>query len=94
MTKAEADVRVILRVRAFDAAIFDMDGVVTQTATVHATAWKRMFDEYLATRAERGDGSFEPFDIDGDGCGGARPRGSRREAMSTMVHDDRSPLRG
>lgn len=33
--------------RDFDAAIFDMDGVITQTAAVHARAWKGMFDEYL-----------------------------------------------
>jgi beta-phosphoglucomutase family hydrolase len=37
--------------RAFDAVIFDMDGVVTRTATVHALAWKRMFDEFLRARA-------------------------------------------
>ena len=44
--------------RAFDAAIFDMDGVVTDTAAVHSAAWKRMFDEYLGRReSERG----EPF---------------------------------
>ena len=51
----------------FQAAIFDMDGVITQTAAVHAKAWKRMFDEYLERRAKaRGDGGFEPFDIDDD----------------------------
>lgn len=38
--------------RAFDAAIFDMDGVLTETAAVHSTAWKRMFDEYLRRRAQ------------------------------------------
>ena len=37
----------------FDAAIFDMDGVLTQTAAVHSLAWKRMFDEYLRSRAAR-----------------------------------------
>jgi beta-phosphoglucomutase family hydrolase len=42
----------------FDAAVFDMDGVVTKTATVHALAWKRMFDEYLRYRAET---YCEPF---------------------------------
>jgi beta-phosphoglucomutase family hydrolase len=31
----------------FDAAIFDMDGVITKTAVVHSSAWKQMFDEYL-----------------------------------------------
>lgn len=44
--------------RAFDAVIFDMDGVITETAAVHSLAWKRMFDEYLRRR-ERAHG--EPF---------------------------------
>ncbi len=56
----------ILSARELDAAIFDMDGVVTQTATVHAAAWKRLFDEYLAVRAERGEAPVEPFAIDVD----------------------------
>ena len=34
----------------FDAVIFDMDGVITKTAQVHSTAWKKMFDEYLHHR--------------------------------------------
>ena len=38
----------------YDAVIFDLDGVVTQTAAVHAAAWKRLFDAYLAERAARG----------------------------------------
>lgn len=47
----------------FDAVIFDLDGVVTQTARVHAQAWKRMFDRYLQQRAEREDEDFRPFDV-------------------------------
>jgi beta-phosphoglucomutase family hydrolase len=44
------------------ACLFDLDGVLTQTATVHAAAWKQTFDEYLRDRAaERGD-QFVPFD--------------------------------
>jgi alpha,alpha-trehalase len=66
MMKARATQQVILNVRDFDAAIFDMDGVVTQTATVHAAAWKRLFDEYLAVRAKREQAPVEPFDIDVD----------------------------
>lgn len=51
---------------AYDAVIFDLDGVITQTAKTHATAWKATFDEYLKRRAvERGE-LFEPFDIDRD----------------------------
>jgi alpha,alpha-trehalase len=43
------------------AVIFDMDGVVTDTASVHAAAWKQLFDEFLLERAGEG-GTFEPFD--------------------------------
>lgn len=49
-----------------DAAIFDLDGVVTRTAGVHAAAWKRLFDAYLARRAERHGESFAPFDAQED----------------------------
>lgn len=44
------------------ACLFDLDGVLTQTAKVHAAAWKEMFDEYLRDRAERTGEPFEPFD--------------------------------
>jgi alpha,alpha-trehalase len=43
-----------------------MDGVVTDTASAHAAAWKRLFDEYLRRRAQRSGGEFTAFDIDGD----------------------------
>jgi len=42
----------------FDAAIFDMDGVVTKTAAVHSLAWKRTFDQFLQVRAAT---HLEPF---------------------------------
>jgi beta-phosphoglucomutase family hydrolase len=42
--------------------LFDLDGVLTQTAKVHAAAWKQMFDEYLKGRAERTGEEFVPFD--------------------------------
>jgi beta-phosphoglucomutase family hydrolase len=48
----------------FDAAIFDMDGVITDTAKTHAAAWKSMFDAFLKTRADRLDTYFEPFTHD------------------------------
>lgn len=44
---------------AATACLFDMDGVLTRTATVHAAAWKQMFDEFLR---ERDGESFTPFD--------------------------------
>jgi len=50
----------------FEAVIFDMDGVVTQTALVHAAAWKRLFDDYLSDRAWRTCTPFVPFDTEAD----------------------------
>jgi beta-phosphoglucomutase family hydrolase len=44
------------------ACLFDLDGVLTQTAKVHAVAWKQMFDEYLRQRAEKRSEQFVPFD--------------------------------
>jgi trehalose-phosphatase len=46
---------------AFDAAIFDLDGVVTRTARVHAATWKRLFDEYLRERTARTGEPFREF---------------------------------
>ena len=48
------------------ACLFDVDGVLTDTASVHRTAWKAMFDSYLQERAERTGEPFVPFDIDAD----------------------------
>jgi beta-phosphoglucomutase family hydrolase len=48
------------------ACLFDMDGVVTKTAVVHAAAWKQMFDDYLRKRARRTDEAFVPFDPIGE----------------------------
>jgi beta-phosphoglucomutase family hydrolase len=43
------------------ACLFDLDGVITQTAKLHSAAWKQMFDEFLRERAERTGGQFEEF---------------------------------
>jgi beta-phosphoglucomutase family hydrolase len=48
------------------ACLFDLDGVLTDTASVHAAAWKQMFDEYLRARAEREGTPFRPFDVKSD----------------------------
>jgi beta-phosphoglucomutase family hydrolase len=42
--------------------LFDLDGVLTETAKVHAAAWKEMFDGYLRERAQRSGQPFVPFD--------------------------------
>jgi beta-phosphoglucomutase family hydrolase len=49
-----------------DAVVFDMDGVVTDTATVHATAWKKLFDAYLKQVAMATGVDFVPFDEKAD----------------------------
>ncbi len=43
------------------AVIFDLDGVITKTATVHSHAWKKMFDNYLRERAEKSGEAFKEF---------------------------------
>jgi beta-phosphoglucomutase family hydrolase len=42
--------------------LFDLDGVLTQTAKVHDAAWKQMFDEFLRARASQSGQPFTPFD--------------------------------
>lgn len=53
---------VTLSASDYDAVIFDMDGVVTQTAGVHKEAWKRLFDAFR----EQSGGTWKPFDPDTD----------------------------
>lgn len=48
------------------ALLFDMDGVLTETAKVHAAAWKETFDAVLRERAERDGTPFVPFDVTTD----------------------------
>jgi beta-phosphoglucomutase family hydrolase len=57
---------VTLSPRDYDAFLFDMDGVLTRTASVHAAAWKKLFDEFLQQRAAATGEAFVPFDIDAD----------------------------
>ncbi len=48
----------------YDAFVFDLDGVVTQTARIHAEAWKELFDAFLEKQSP--DGTFQPFRQDWD----------------------------
>lgn len=50
----------------FDAALFDLDGVITATAKVHAACWKQAFDRFLKQRAEKMGEPFQPFDLEND----------------------------
>jgi beta-phosphoglucomutase-like phosphatase (HAD superfamily) len=57
------------------ACLFDLDGVITQTAKLHAAAWKQMFDDFLPERAERAGEAFEEFTpTDYDRYGRRAPR--------------------
>src|SRR5712671_791524 len=46
-----------------DAVLLDLDGVITDTASIHAACWKQMFDEYFQARATRRGEAFRPFEI-------------------------------
>ena len=47
---------------SISACLFDLDGVLTQTAKVHAEAWKQMFDAFLKEHANKTHSHFHPFD--------------------------------
>jgi beta-phosphoglucomutase family hydrolase len=54
--------RVITRDR-YDAVLLDLDGVITDTANLHAASWKQMFDAYLQQRAAARGEPFRPFEV-------------------------------
>jgi beta-phosphoglucomutase family hydrolase len=47
----------------YQAVLLDMDGVITDTASIHATCWKMMFDEFLQTWSTRNAEPFRAFDV-------------------------------
>jgi beta-phosphoglucomutase family hydrolase len=49
--------------RCYQAILFDMDGVITDTASIHAACWETMFDEFLQRRAKKHGHAFHPFDV-------------------------------
>ena len=56
----------VLSAERFDAVLFDKDGVLTETATLHAEAWKATFDDFLRLRAETSGEQVERFDVEDD----------------------------
>jgi len=50
----------------FDAVIFDLDGVITDTASMHSAAWKQMFDSFLRRYAKENDLVFREFNHESD----------------------------
>ncbi len=75
--------------KTISACLFDLDGVLTETAVLHAAAWKQAFDELLARRAGP-DGQFVPFDAvaDYDNFVDGKPRldGTRAFLESRGIH--------
>lgn len=63
---AESEDAVLGLPEQITACLFDLDGVLTDTASVHKKAWKTMFDDYLQRRADGGGEAFVPFDIRAD----------------------------
>ena len=69
------------------ACLFDLDGVLTQTAKVHAAAWKQMFDDYLRERGEeRPFNAHDDYDTYVDGK--PRDAGVRDFLASRGIHVD------
>ncbi len=56
--------RATIEPERYDAAIFDLDGVITDTASVHSAAWRDMFDEFLASRPDAPGEDHSPFTDD------------------------------
>jgi len=60
-----SEVKLFINPHEFDAVLFDMDGVVTRTATLHSAAWKRVFDAFLKEKSGSAK-TFRPFDQEAD----------------------------
>ena len=52
--------------KRFGAVLFDLDGVLTDTASIHSRAWKVAFDDFLSRRATKEGSEFVPFDVEAD----------------------------
>jgi beta-phosphoglucomutase family hydrolase len=62
----ESNCRYVITRDKYDAVLLDLDGVVTDTANIHAACWKEMFDQYLMSRATARGEAIRPFDVDTD----------------------------
>jgi len=56
----------LINMAEYAAVLSDLDGVITQTARLHAAAWKRLFDDYLRQLTSRTGTTFTPFDLEED----------------------------
>ncbi|MFT2007848.1 beta-phosphoglucomutase family hydrolase [Pontibacter sp. 13R65] len=58
-----SNLNTLVKEKNIKALILDMDGVITNTAVVHAEAWKKMTDSFLKKRGERDNKTYKPFDV-------------------------------
>ena len=82
-----------INVSNFDAILCDLDGVITQTAILHAAAWKRLFDDYLKKSAARTGTTWEPFRLDEDYRLYVDGK-SRYDGVRDFLKSLRNPFRG
>lgn len=66
MTDAHQELAGLIDRGPYRAVLFDLDGVLTETAAVHARAWQQMFDEFLRSWASDHHQAFVPFDLEHD----------------------------
>ncbi len=64
MSEFRSDRPVTIDPGRYDAVVFDLDGVITDTAAVHLRAWRRLFDQFLASRPPRPGEDLRPFTDD------------------------------
>lgn len=62
----QRNTEVSIAATTYEAIIFDLDGVITETASLHAAAWKQMLDAFLQRHAAREGRAFEPFTLEED----------------------------
>ena len=58
--------RPVISREKYDAVLLDLDGVITNTASIHAACWKQMFDEFLQKHGTARGEPFLPFDLGAD----------------------------
>ena len=63
---AKTNLQEMIKEERIEAVLFDLDGVITDTASIHAKCWKQMFDQFRDRYRQAGKGDFNPFDIDRD----------------------------
>ena len=83
-TRHSEDERAFSRDR-YDAVLLDLDGVITDTASIHAACWKQMFDEYLQKRATQKGEVYHPFDSAADYRDAPRQQFDKTGVVATSV---------